>query len=50
MITRRGLIAGGLGLLSARAGAQPADLPLVGALYVSSRPELGPSIPPMRWY
>jgi len=39
MITRRALIAGGLGLLSARAATQPADLPLVGALFISS-PEL----------
>src|SRR5712691_1157925 len=36
MITRRALIAGGLGLLSARAATQPADLPLVGALFISS--------------
>jgi hypothetical protein len=34
MITRRGLIAG-LGSLSVRAAAQPGDLPLVGALFIS---------------
>jgi putative ABC transport system substrate-binding protein len=35
MITRRGLIAVGLGVLAARAAAQTPNLPLVGALFIS---------------
>jgi hypothetical protein len=35
MITRRGLISVGLGVLAARAAAQTPNLPLVGALFIS---------------